>query len=158
MSYRATYSSRKDRLELNAAVRLQVATILITVVLLAVCGVITEFAGLLRQPGTSWNRGLLTGTSLRLLDSGRYVWLPYCEFCHEETAIVGIWRKAGEKLLLSPEGALSSSITLVQRVIGTCDVLMEERHLAEGNPFSSFVREGDDCEFCERDPSCPDEL
>jgi hypothetical protein len=162
MSYRVarTTQSQLQKLpEMVYASCLQLNVLTVATFLALLCGTVVSSASLLNQPGTTWSRGLLSGETLRLLDSGAFVWIPFCEFCFDEVATVGEWRSdQGQILLFTGSDASISFRTLEQRVIGNCNTLVEPRQDNDHNPFNAFVRESDSCSVWGAATPCPDEL
>lgn len=96
-----------------------------------------------RQPGETWSFGLLSGYSVRLLESGRYVDSNWCDICPEKRSF-GTWRATANGYELSPDsGKPSWQLRRVER--GGC-ARLEGPPVARGGRPVYFSREGDRCE------------
>jgi len=96
-----------------------------------------------RQPGVSWSWGLLSGYTVRLLDSGRYVDSNWCDICQEKQSF-GTWRATANGYELSPDSGKPS--WLLRRVERGGCARLEGPPAKRGGPPVYFRREGDSCE------------
>jgi len=95
-----------------------------------------------RQPGETWRFGFLSGYSVRLLESGRYVDSNWCDVCLEERSF-GTWRHTPEGYELFPDsGNPSWRLLRVERE--GCSQLAGPPVRRGGEPVY-FSREGDLC-------------
>ena len=144
MTYRRRYSQAADAAETGWASSLYAVASAITVLLVFVSAAIAETANPLGQPGTTWVRGILSGESLRLLDSGRYVRIPFCDVCRNtEISERGTWSSAAGRIRLQPDRSdQRPTVLLAQR-----DTLIEDERAALDNPGMAFVREDAGCDL-----------
>lgn len=95
-----------------------------------------------RQPGVSWSWGFLSGYTVRLLDSGRYVDSNWCDICPEERSF-GTWHATADGYELVPDSGKPRWHLLRVRQDG-CERLIGPPVMRGGTPVY-FRREGDDC-------------
>lgn len=146
MTYRRRYSQAADAAETGWASSLYAVASAITVLLVFVSAAVAETANPLNQPGTTWSRGMLSGESLRLLDSGRYVRIPFCDVCsNTEISERGAWSSNAGRIRLQPDRSDRRPTVLLAQDM--CDTLVEVEHVALGNPSMAFVREDAGCDL-----------
>jgi hypothetical protein len=97
------------------------------------------------QPGTSWKQGFLSGETIRLLESGRYVSARRCDVCQEQRSS-GTWRVVEDGYELIPDSGAQSVVLLRMLYLG-CEILTPRDGSAyPGNPSQLYRRVDDRCQ------------
>jgi len=96
-----------------------------------------------RQPGVSWSWGFLSGYTVRLLDSGRYVDSNWCDICQEERSF-GTWRATADGYELVPDSGKPRWQLLRIGQDGCARLIGPPAR--RGGPVVYFRRDGDACE------------
>jgi len=119
------------------------SVVAVLVMTLATLALLTLPRDPLRQPGVTWSWGFLSGYSVRLLDSGRYVLVDWCDVCVPERTF-GTWRETPGGFELQPDSG-RPSWRLEHAEYRGCERLAGPPVVRGGEPLY-FRREGDRCE------------
>lgn len=98
----------------------------------------------IHQPGVSWTRGFLMGNTLRLLDSGRYVNVSWCDICVDERAY-GRWTRVAGGYRLQPDSGRPPVVLNLMRYRG-CTVLAAARVTSDSYLPGYYMRVDDKCD------------
>jgi len=131
------------------------AAVLSIAVVCCVAWVLAIAAEPWRQPGETWSQGFLSGETIRVLDSGRYVKSSWCDICESEYSS-GTWHRDSSRIVLVSS---SGSQRVLHRVsYGGCEYLVREGFVDTPGIWDFRLRrEGEWCEP-EADAPCRDEI
>lgn len=117
----------------------------VVVLAMALTLVLTRPIDPIHQPGVSWTRGLLRGNTLRLLDSGRYVNVSWCDICEDERTY-GRWSRVAGGYRLQPDSGRPPYVLQRLRYRG-CTVLSKSP-IAPGTSYMQvYTRVDDPCDI-----------
>lgn len=117
----------------------------VVVVAMALTLVLTRPIDPIHQPGVSWTRGLLGGNTLRLLGSGRYVNVSWCDICEDERTY-GRWSRVAGGYRLQPDSGRPPYVLQLARYRG-CAVLSKSPVVPGSSHLDFYTRVGDKCDM-----------
>lgn len=106
------------------------------------------------QPGEAWQRGALSGETIRLFDDGMFTREHWCDICPAEVVDTGQWSTTETGITLFPADPGVSPISLLRSDRNGCSALIPEIYRALPNTwrFEAYWKDGRYCEVTTATP------